>query len=295
MDIGVIGLGAMGSAIAQNLLGAGHRVTVWNRTRRPVQDLVGKGAMEAATPAEVFARPIVISVLFDDAAVREVVLDGDALSGATKGSVHVCMSTISTALAGDLVAAHRAKGLRYVAAPMFGRPDAAAAAKLNIVLAGEPDDLREVGPVLAALGRTWPVGDDPKVGHLAKIAGNFMICSAIETMAESAALISGQGGDPAPFLAMLGETLFAAPIYRLYGPAVASQTSPGAPSGLSLPLKDVGLTLREGAALDLPLPLADLLQSRLRAAGDAGMMEEDWSVALARGALMKAAADRKFD
>ena len=194
------------------------------------------------------------------------------------------MSTISTALVDDLLKAHNARGVGYVAAPMFGRPEMAAAAKLNMAVAGAPGDVETVEPILAALGRTWRVGEDPRTGHLAKIAGNFMIGCAIETMAESAALIASHGGDPAPFLSMLSETLFAAPIYKLYGAAIASGASPGVPSGLKLPMKDVGLTLNEAHATGLSLPLAELLRDRLKAAGDKGLMDEDWSIALAKEA-----------
>lgn len=284
MKVSVIGLGAMGSSIAANLMKAGHDVTVWNRSAGPVGTLAAANATSAKTARDAFGCDVALTTLFDDAAIRSVVLEGEALAGASEGAIHVCMSTISTELADDLIEAHCTRGVRYVAAPMFGRPDMAAAAKLNMVTAGAREDVEAVEPVLGALGRTWPVGEDPRIGHLAKIAGNFMIGGAIEAMAESAALITSRGGDAAPFLSMLGETLFAGPIYKSYGAAIASGESPGVPSGLKLPLKDVGLTLQEGRAASLSLPLAELLQGHLKAAGDNGLMDEDWSVALAEGA-----------
>lgn len=284
MEIGVIGLGAMGKNIAANLLKAGYSVKVWNRSPGPVEEAVCAGATPAATVREVFGCQVVLSVLFDDASVRDVLLAEDVLPNAGQGTVHVCMSTISTGLAETLTKAHDARGIRYVAAPMFGRPDMAAAARLHMVTAGDPEALSAVTPVLSALGTVWNVGDDPRIGHLAKIAGNFMIGCAIEAMAESSALIVSRGGDPGPFLSMLGETLFAAPIYKSYGAAIAQNRSPGVPSGLTLPLKDVRLTLGEGGRAGLHLPLADLLRQRLQSAAEAGMMDDDWSVALAANA-----------
>lgn len=167
---------------------------------------------------------------------------------------------------------------------MFGRPDMAAQAKLNMAVAGAPELVAAVEPVLRLLGRPWPLGEDARIAHLAKIAGNFMIGCAIETLAESAALIDSHGGDPAPFVSMLTETLFAAPVYKSYGPAMARGQSPGAPLGLALPLKDIGLALNEAHATELPLPLAKLLDNRLGAARDKGFTDDDWSIALAREA-----------
>jgi 3-hydroxyisobutyrate dehydrogenase-like beta-hydroxyacid dehydrogenase len=172
----------------------------------------------------------------------------------------------------------------FTTSPMFGRPDVAAAATLNIAMAGAADVLDRLEPIFGALGKAWRMGEDPRLGHVAKIAGNFMIGCAIEAMAESAALISQQRGDPTSFLSMMSETLFAAPIYRAYGGAIASGASPGAPSGLQLPLKDVGLALGEAAATGLELPLAQLVQNRLQNAVRQGLGDEDWSIALSKSA-----------
>ncbi len=286
-QVGVVGLGAMGKPIAKNLLKAGFQTTVWNRSPQPVDDLRSSGAVAAGDVGQVFNCGIVLSTLFDDAAVRNVLLDSDVLASAPAGTIHVCMSTISSALAEDLIQEHRRHGLGYVGAPMFGRPDIAAAAKLNIVTAAPPDLLQQVEPVLSVLGKTWRVGDDPRIAHIAKIAGNFMIGCAIETMAESAALISLNGGDPGLFLTMLGETLFNSSIYRSYGAAVASGKSPGAPSGLRLPLKDVGLTLGEAQALGTRTPFATLLGEQLHLAERENLGREDWSVALASVARLQ--------
>jgi len=286
-NIGVVGLGAMGKAIASNLLKAGLHTTVWNRSPEPVSELVSQGAVAAKNVGDVLKCEVVLSVLFNDAAVREVFLESGALASAPSGTIHVCTSTISTALATELLEAHRSRGIGYVGAPMFGRPDVAATGKLNIVTAAAPDLLERVEPFLSILGKTWRVGDDPRIAHVAKIAGNFMIGCAIETMAESAALISLNGGDPGLFLTMLGETLFNSFIYRSYGSAIASGKSPGAPSGLQLPMKDVGLTLGEVKAVGMRAPFANVLQEQLQCADGRGLGHEDWSVALASIARTK--------
>ena len=282
MQAGVIGLGAMGRAVAANLVGAGLRTTVWNRSPRPVDALVARGAVAAGDAGEAFRCDVVLSLLLDDAAVRAVFLDSGILASVPAGTIHACMSSISTSLARELVRAHEAYGIHYVAAPVFGRPEAAASATLSIVTAGAPDILDRIEPVLRILGRTWRMGGDPPLGHLVKVAGNFMIGCAVEAMAESAALISAHGGDPAPFLAMMGDTLFPAPIYRSYGAAVASGVSPGAPSGLQAPLKGVGRTLGEAEAGGIRMPFASMLQARLHDAIRQGLTDEDWSVALSK-------------
>ena len=286
-SVSVVGLGAMGKPIAGNLLKAGFQTTVWNRSPEPVRVLLSSGAFAASELAEVFKCGFILSPLFDDAAVRQVFLESGVLASAPSGTIHVCMSTISSALAEELVQEHKRHGIGYVAAPMFGRPDVAAAAKLNMVTAAVPELLEQVEPVLSVLGKTWPVGADPRIAHVAKVAGNFMIGCAIETMAESAALISLNGGDPGLFLTMLGETLFNSFIYRSYGSAIASGKSPGAPSGLQLPLKDVALTLGEAKALGTRTPFAMLLQEQLQLAEQEGYGREDWSVALASAARIQ--------
>jgi 3-hydroxyisobutyrate dehydrogenase-like beta-hydroxyacid dehydrogenase len=166
---------------------------------------------------------------------------------------------------------------------MFGRPEAAAAAKLNFALAGASETVEIVRPILSHLGTTWPMGDDPRHGHAAKIAGNFLISTAIESMAEAAALLRSKAADPALFLTMMGETLFSSFIYRSYGTAIATGISPGQPSGLTLPLKDNGLMLGEAEG-GQRFPFAEVVRERLRGAVDNGLDQEDWSTALSKEA-----------
>jgi 3-hydroxyisobutyrate dehydrogenase-like beta-hydroxyacid dehydrogenase len=273
----------MGQAVAANLLKAGVQTIVWNRSSEPTRRLVAQGAIEAGSVAEAMHCSVALSLLFDDAAVRSV-FSGDVLDSVPAGTIHACMSTISTGLAEELMETHAIRGLHYVAAPMFGRPEAAAAGKLNIATAGAAAALDRLEPIFGVLGKAWRMGEDPRLGHVAKLAGNLMIGCAIEAMAEGAALISQRRGDPSPFLSMMGETMFAAPVYRVYGGAIASGTSPGAPSGLQLPLKDVRLMLDEAAGTGRELPMAQLMQNRMQNAVRLGLGEEDWSIALSKSA-----------
>ena len=182
MDIGFIGLGEMGGAIAANLLKAGHRVRVWNRTRERAQPLAAAGAQVVATPADAFAGDAVVSMLADDAAVRDV-FDAALLERAPRGLIHVNMATISVALAAQLASEHAGRGLHYVAAPVLGRPDAARAAKLMIVAAGAADAIDRVQPLFDVVGqKTWRIGTSPQQANVMKLAANFMLASAVETL-----------------------------------------------------------------------------------------------------------------
>ena len=171
MDLAFLGLGAMGRPMAKNLIAAGHTVRVWNRSPAPVAELVREGAEPLAGAADAFAQDIVFTMLADDTAVREVVLAPGTLERAPRGAVHVNLATISVALAERLTEEHGRRGLAYVAAPVFGRPDTAAAAKLNIVAAGSQASIDRVQPLLDVIGqRTWRVGDQPRQASAVKLA-----------------------------------------------------------------------------------------------------------------------------
>ena len=200
MDIGFIGLGEMGSAMAGNALKAGHTVRVWNRSAGRTKALAEQGASIVDTPEQAFSGDAVFSMLADDAALRAVLIDGGLLKHAPRGLVHVNMATISAAFAAELTALHAQHGVAYVAAPVLGRPDVAAAGKLNILAAGASDAIDRVQPVFDAIGqKTWRIGDTPQHANVLKLAANFMLASAIETLGEAAALVSGHGIDDARF------------------------------------------------------------------------------------------------
>ncbi|QRY78631.1 NAD(P)-dependent oxidoreductase [Pseudomonas sp. PDNC002] len=287
MKIGFLGLGGMGAAMATNLIKAGHQVIVWNRSPGAAEPLVELGAIAAANPAQAFDVELVISMLADDNSTRAVLLDSGALASARAGLVHLSMATLSTAFVSELLELHREQGVEFVAAPVFGRTDVAAAGKLNILVAGPEAAIAKAQPVLDVLGhKTWPLGDDPLRAVVVKIAGNFMIASAIEAMGESAALVKSFGVAPGELLEIMGNTLFNAPVYRNYGALIAEQRFDPAAFRLVLGLKDVGLALSAGQEQRVPLPFASILRDNLLEAIAHGDGELDWS-ALSQVALRK--------
>ena len=290
MDIGFIGLGSMGSAMAANLVKAGHDVRVWNRSPEAARAIAG--ATPVGAPRDAFRGDAVLTMLADDAAVRAVVLDSGVLPAAPKGLVHVMMATISIALVDDLAAAHRAAGVAYVAAPVFGRPPAAAAAQLNLVAAGDPEAIARVQPLLDVLGtRTWRLGDEPRRANAAKLAGNMMLALAIEAMAEATSLTEGYGVSSADFLDIVTNTVFASPAYKSYGANIAAGSYEPAGFKLRLGLKDVNLAIAAAAANGTVLPAADLVRDHFMAGIDQGLGEKDWS-ALAEVAHRRAGLAR---
>jgi 3-hydroxyisobutyrate dehydrogenase-like beta-hydroxyacid dehydrogenase len=280
MEVGFIGLGAMGQGMVRSLLRAGHRVTVWNRSRARAEALAGEGAVVAPTPAAAARPGVVLTMLSDDDAVEAVTTGEDGIrSGLPRGGLHVSMSTISPECIGRLAASHAAAAQTLISAPVFGRPDAAAAGKLSIVAAGPRDAIARAAPLLEAMGqRSFELGPDPAAANLVKLAGNFMLTAAMEALAEALTLVEKAGVDGARFLEVLTETLFAAPAYRTYGKAILEQRY--SPPGFRLPLgaKDNRLFLREGERHAVPLPLASLVRDRMLAALAHGYADLDWSV-----------------
>ena len=264
MNISMIGLGAMGAAMVRNLLAKGMKVTVWNRSPAIVEALVAEGAVPAADADEAFKADIVLSMLAHDQAVREVLVDSGVLARARKGVVHVNLATISTALAGELATLHAELGLGYVASPVFGRPPVAQAGALNVLASGAPDAVATAMPVLEQLAaKVWPLGEDPVRANALKLAGNFMIVSAIESMGEAVALGEAYGVPAPELLDMLSSTLFAAPIYKIYGGMIAERRYSPPGFAAALGLKDVRLVLDAAEAKGLSMPQADLAEASL--------------------------------
>jgi 3-hydroxyisobutyrate dehydrogenase-like beta-hydroxyacid dehydrogenase len=262
MDIGFIGLGTMGSRIAGNLVKAGFNVRVWNRSPGASDALARAGARPVATAREAFSGDAVFSMLADDGAIHEVI--DPLLDGAPKGLVHVNLSTISIPLARELRAKHDARRLSYVAAPVFGRPEAAAAGKLNVVVAGDEGAVARVQPLLDVIGeRVWRLGDVPERANVVKLAGNFMLGAAVEAMAEASAMAWRNGVAPADLLDVLTNGVFTAPAYKAYGALIAKEHYDPPGFRLSLLLKDVRLALAAADSAAVPMPMADIVHDAL--------------------------------
>jgi 3-hydroxyisobutyrate dehydrogenase-like beta-hydroxyacid dehydrogenase len=279
MKVGFIGLGQMGLPMARNLLKGGHAVTVFNRTASRAEALRGEGAIVAEQPAAICDSEILISVLAHDAAIEEVLLGGDNLVGRFKpDSIHVCMSTISVAMARKLAEAHARAGSGYVSAPVFGRPDAAAAARLFIAAAGPEPLLRRCQPLFDLLGqKTFVFGEDPPAANVVKLAGNFMIASTLETLGEAFALLRKSGVEPVKFLDFATSSLFAAPIYRTYGDIIVNERYQPAGFKVPLGLKDVRLVLAAAEAAAVPMPIAGIVRDHLLTALARHREDFDWS------------------
>jgi len=277
MNVGFLGLGTMGKAMAANLVKAGHTVTVWNRSPGPAQDLAALGASVAKAPNEAFRGEAAISMLADDASTNAIMTD-DLLAAAPKGIVHVNMATVSVAAAQSLSERHKAHGLTYVAAPVFGRAEVAAAGKLNIVAGGSDEAIARVQPLFDAMGqKTWRAGADPAHASLVKITGNFMLAASIEMLAEAFSLAEKGGVDPKVFAEIMTSTLFAAPAFKIYSEIINARRFEPAGFKMPLGLKDVGLALDAGLASRTPLPMASLVRDHLLAGLAAGHGDKDWS------------------
>jgi 3-hydroxyisobutyrate dehydrogenase-like beta-hydroxyacid dehydrogenase len=265
--------------MAGSLLQAGHEVTVFNRTPSKAQGLIDRGAHLAARVADACQGDAVITMLADDGAVEGVVLgEGGVLQGLGRGTIHVSMSTISVALCERLAEGHAAAGHRFVAAPVFGRPDAAAAGQLFIVAAGEPGVIAACMPLFDAMGqKTFPIGEVPHVANLVKLSGNFLIASVMEALSEAMALTRKAGIDPQRYFELLTSTLFTGPVFTKYGGLIAHQRFQ--PAGFAAPLgeKDIRLTLAAAETLRVPMPLASLVHDRLQTLIARGGEQLDWS------------------
>jgi 3-hydroxyisobutyrate dehydrogenase-like beta-hydroxyacid dehydrogenase len=279
MNVGFIGLGHMGTAMAANLLKDGHDVTVFNRSPGKSRALVELGAHEAAKLAEACDGEAVITMLANDDAASDVTLGaGGILAHLRKGAIHLSMSTISVALSKRLTQAHAQAGQRYVAAPVFGRPDMAAAAKLFIVAAGDPAAVEACKPLFDALGqKTSMIGAEPSAANLVKLTANFLQASVIEALGEAIALIGKAGIDRIAYVNLLTSTIFTSPAYTIFGPLIAAGTF--APAAFAAPLgfKDIRLALAEAETLRVPMPLASLLHDRFLRLFAQGGEKLDWS------------------
>jgi 3-hydroxyisobutyrate dehydrogenase-like beta-hydroxyacid dehydrogenase len=277
MKIAFLGLGNMGHAMAGRLIEAEHQLVVWNRT---ASRAAGLSAPVAQNPAEaVRDAQVAITMLSDDHALEAAVFgEGGILGAMPKNAIHVSMSTISVDLSRRMQEAHETHGQRYVSAPVFGRPEAAAAGKLFIVTAGPGAILKECEPLFSVMGqRTFVMGAEPSQANVIKLSGNFLIAAIIEVLGESVALTRKYGIDATAFVDFLTNSLFSAPIFKTYGGLIATEKFEPAGFKLRLGLKDIRLALQAADSAEVPLPIASLLHDHGLAAIAHGLGEKDWS------------------
>jgi len=276
-DVGFLGLGAMGSVVAGRLAAAGLHLTVWNRSGPATEPLQAAGAVVGPDPVAALALPVSFSMLADDAAT-EAVLTDEALTGGP-GRVHVCLASISPEASELLRSRCERAHVAYVAAPVLGRPEVAAAGQLNILAGGPDDAVARVADLLAAIGkRTWHVSNEPPVANVIKIAVNYTIMHSLQALAESTALVEAYGVPAPDFAELLAETLFGGIVHRTYGDLIARRAY--RPAGFTVPLgaKDLRLAREIAAARDVHLPSAAVLDEIFSAAlGRPGAEKDDWA------------------
>ena len=280
MKVGFIGLGSMGAGMSRNLIKAGHDLVVYNRTRSRAQETQSLGAKVADTASEAAVGvEVLITMLADDRAVQDVIFEpGAAIEALPEGAVHISTSTISVDLSRRLAKSHAKRHQNYIAAPVFGRPDAAAAGKLFIVSAGPSESIEKCRGLFAAMGqKTFTIGEDAPAANVIKLSGNFLTTTVIESLAECFSLMRKSGVDPHKFLEVLTESMFSAPVYKTYGGILASEKFE--PVGFKLPLgfKDNRLLLAAAEEASVPMPMASLMHDRFVAALAQGLENADWS------------------
>jgi 3-hydroxyisobutyrate dehydrogenase-like beta-hydroxyacid dehydrogenase len=282
----------MGSGMARNLLRAGHEVTVYNRTRAKSEELAADGAKIGATSADACRNcDAVLTMLADDSAVEEVMFGKDgAVASLPRGATHLSCSTVSTAMARRLAAEHANRGQSYLSSPVFGRPEAAEAGKLLVVVAGAAPAIEKWRPVLDAIGRqTFVAGAEPWQANAVKLCGNFMLAGVLEAFGEAFATIRKAGVDPHLFLDTMS-ALFQSPVYTNYGRAIADEQFEPAGFALKLGLKDVRLALETAHECTSPMPMASLVRDQMLSAVAQGQADLDWS-SLSRVAARNAGLD----
>jgi 3-hydroxyisobutyrate dehydrogenase-like beta-hydroxyacid dehydrogenase len=279
--IGFVGLGHMGTAMAANLVTAGCPVTGYVRRQEQMDKVRALGVSPTMEFSELFDCAIVISMLPDDDAVRGVVFGhGDnpkgLSAGLPPGAIHLSMSTISTAAAAEFASEHARRGQGYVAAPVFGNPDAAKARQLFVVAAGAPADVERCRLLTDNLGQTFVVGDDPAQANLIKLLGNMMTATALEVLGEIVAVLRKRGLDPQTFIDILTGTMFGGRVHRIYGDKIVNQSyAPGL--ALPLALKDVRLALAEAEQAGVPMPSVSVVRDRLITGIARGYAGLDWT------------------
>ncbi|NIF30848.1 NAD(P)-dependent oxidoreductase [Enterobacter sp. Cy-643] len=278
MNIAFLGLGGMGHPMARNLLKAGYDVSVWNRTQSVAETLVSEGASVLTAPSAAADCDIVISMLADDNATRDVLFSQNVLTTLKPGALVINMATISVSLIRELTEICPDRHLFFINAPVLGRVEVADAGNLNILASGDGQQIDRAQPLFDVMGqKTWRFGDKPENACAAKLATNFVLASAIEALGESCALVESHDINASDFIAMLTGTLFSAPAYKGYGAMVAEERYTPVGFKLTLGLKDMLLVQQAAEKKNVPMPFASVMRDNYLEAIAGGDGDLDWS------------------
>lgn len=278
--IGFIGLGSLGTPIAHNILASGHQLYVYNRTASKAAALASRGAVVCKSIEEL-ARTctVVLTIVSDDAALKSICEEDGLLQHLAPGSMHLSLSTVLPATAAYLAQLHKEREQYYIASPVFGRPEAAIARKLNFVLSGDEEGKKSIEPLLKDAGAAgiWDFGTEITAANTVKLCGNFLIASAIEAIGESIQLAQKSGVNPNALWSMLTQTLFNNPVYMNYSNVILHHQFEPAAFSMKLGLKDVNLILQQAAYVGQPMPFAGVLQKNMHQLVEDGKGHIDWS------------------
>jgi 3-hydroxyisobutyrate dehydrogenase-like beta-hydroxyacid dehydrogenase len=281
MKIGFVGLGNLGTPIAENILEKNQQLFVYNRTASKAQPLVEKGATMCNSIKELAQKcDIVFSVVSDDAALKDMTKGNNGIAQNLKErGIHISISTILPATAKELTQVHKQFNNHYIAAPVMGRPEAARARKLNFLVSGEQAIIETIKPLLQHAGGIgiWEFGSEPPAANVAKLCTNFLIVSAIESMAEGINLAKKSGIESTAWVSMITQTMFAAPVYINYSSILLKEMFQPAGFALKLGLKDVNLVMQHSTDVTAEMPIGKLMQQRLRECMEDGLGDHDWT------------------
>lgn len=292
MDVGFIGIGRMGSVMVANLVRGGHRVRAWDNSPEAVANISKlPGVASAGSAKNAFSGDAVISMLPNDDAMRSVFFDGGVLPAGKSATIHINMATASVECTDELAAEHNKRGIAYVSAPVFGRPEMAAERNLNIMAAGDPAAIDKVQPLFDALGKkTWRLGDQPRNANVTKISGNLMVACMLEVMGEVSALSRAYKMSAPDVLNVIVGSLFDVPIYRIYSSIIGQEKFSPPGFDMRLGLKDAKLALAAGEEVNVALPFASVLRDNYLDALAHGGEKKDWS-AISTVSARRAALD----
>jgi 3-hydroxyisobutyrate dehydrogenase-like beta-hydroxyacid dehydrogenase len=281
MQLGFIGLGHLGTAIAENILQKQGQLRVYNRTASKAQPLIEKGAVFCNSIKELASTcDIVFSMVSDDTALNHVTRGNDGIAQNLKqGGIHVCMSTILPATSSQLVTIHDQNNNHYIAAPVMGRPEAARAGKLHFLISGNKESIDKIKPLLQDAGAAgiWEFGNDVAAANIAKLCNNSLIVSAIESMAEALNLARKSGIDTTTWMNMITQSVFAAPVYINYGNILLKEMYQPAGFTLRLGLKDINLVMEQSREVNAEMPVGQLMQKRFNEGVATGLGDHDWT------------------